>query len=311
MSMSLEIVIPAHNEEHRIAQTLDAYSSDLLRPDLTITVAMDDCTDNTGDVVDEYATADERIRAVEYPRLGKGGVLSEAFRSSEADMVAFVDADCATPPSEIEVLTQTLSSTGADIAIASRWHPTSVLPRRRPLGRRIASRGFATAVRSIFSLPYADTQCGAKVLTKQAADRVMPLMSSRDFVFDVDLLVVARALDLQVAEVPTVWIDRDGSRVRMLHDTVRMAASLGRLWLHHRIVPVRMPSRPAVGPATRPVPATAVVGSPILVSRIPARTGVGADRLEDEWEGELQDELEGELRDELDDVREGGLPRAS
>lgn len=287
--MSLEIVIPAHNEEHRIAQTLEAYSNELLQPDLMITVAMDDCTDNTGQIVDAYAADDQRIRAKEYPRLGKGGVLSEAFRSSEAEVVAFVDADCATPPSEIEVLTETLADTGADIAIASRWHPTSVLPKPRPLGRRIASRGFATAVRTMFSLPYADTQCGAKVLTKRAASRVMPLMSSRDFVFDVDLLVVARALDLQVAEVPTVWIDRDGSRVRVLHDTVRMAASLGRLWLHHQVVPVRMPARPAIAPGTGRTPAPAISAPTAPVSRIPTPAPV-AVRVE---------------------VEEGGLSRAS
>lgn len=264
--MSLEIVIPAHNEEHRIAQTLEAYSSELLQPDLTITVALDDCTDNTAEIVASYAACDHRIRAKEYPRLGKGGVLSEAFRSSETDVVAFVDADCATPPSEIEVLTQTLDETGADIAIASRWHPTSVLPKPRPLGRRIASRGFATAVRTMFALPYADTQCGAKVLTHRAASRVMPLMSSRDFVFDVDLLLVARGLGLHVAEVPTVWIDRDGSSIRIVHDTVHMAASLGLLWLHHHVVPVQLPSRPAVGSPARPAitPAITPAVNPVL-----------------------------------------------
>lgn len=300
--MSLEIVIPAHNEEHRIARTLDAYSNELLQPDLTITVAMDDCTDSTAKIVDAYAAGDHRIRAKDYPRLGKGGVLSEAFRSSETDVVAFVDADCATPPSEIEVLTETLSRTGADIAIASRWHPTSVLPRPRSLGRRIASRGFATAVRTIFSLPYADTQCGAKVLTRGAAGRLMPLMSSRDFVFDVDLLLVARALELQVAEVPTVWIDRDGSRVRMVHDSLRMAASLGRLWLHHQVVPVRMPARPAIGPAdTRPI--NPAIGSPDASRLGRARTPSG---------GRTIPRLPAALRSELlAEVEEGGLSRAS
>jgi glycosyltransferase involved in cell wall biosynthesis len=262
--MSLEIVIPAHNEAHRIAGTLAAYSSELLRPDLTITVAMDDCTDATAEVVAGYARTDSRIHAVEYPRLGKGGVLSEAFRASDADIVAFVDADCATPPAEIEVLTETLTSTGADIAIASRWHPTSVLPKPRPLRRRLASVGFATAVRALFSLPYADTQCGAKVMTRQAASRVLPLMSSRDFVFDVDLLLVARSLELQVAEVPTVWIDREGSRINFVADTTRMAASLGRLWLHHRVVPVKMPARTAGAPI--PITTSAATRTPQAVS---------------------------------------------
>jgi hypothetical protein len=162
--------------------------------------------------------------------------------------VAFVDADCATPPAELLVLARTVGETGADVAIASRWHPSSVLPRPRPLERRIASAGFAHAVRALFRLPYRDTQCGAKVLTRAAGERIIPL-SSRDFIFDVDLLVTARALGLRVAEVPTVWIDQDGSRVRPLHDTARMAASLGRLWLHHHIVPVQMPSRDAGGAA--------------------------------------------------------------
>ncbi|MFC7497526.1 MULTISPECIES: glycosyltransferase [unclassified Nocardioides] len=250
--MSLEIVIPAHNEQHRIGPTLRAYSAELLDPGLTITVALDDCTDDTARVVAEHARRDHRIRAVEYPRLGKGGVLTEAFRASEADLTAFVDADCSTPPSEIDLLADTIEDTGADIAIASRWHPSSVLPTPRSMPRRAASLGFATAVRRVFSLPFHDTQCGAKVMRRDAVQRVTPLLSSRDFVFDVDLLVTARALGMTVAEMPTVWIDRDGSRMEVVKDSVRMAASLARLWLHHRVVPVRMPAREWTASAGQP-----------------------------------------------------------
>lgn len=257
--MTFELIVPAHNEQHRIGRTLDAYRSELLSPDLTITVALDDCTDATGEVVAQHAEADPRVRAIAYPRLGKGGVLSESFRASTADLVAFADADCSTPPAEIELLAETIRATGADIAIASRWHPSSVLPKPRTRMRRLASAGFSRAVRAVFSLPFHDTQCGAKVMTRRAAQRVLPLLSSRDFVFDVDLLVTARALDLKVAEMPTVWIDRDGSRVEVLKDSLRMAASLGRLWLHHRVVPVRMPARaevpePALAPPGPPAP---------------------------------------------------------
>jgi len=255
--MSIEVVIPAHNEQHRLARTLRAYCDEIVADDVTITVALDDCTDGTAAIVADQAGRDRRVRAAEYPRLGKGGVLAEAMRASRADQIAFVDADCATPPAEVRLLADTLEATGADVAIASRWHPASVLPRRRTIGRRIASAGFSSVVRRAFGLPFHDTQCGAKVMTREAAQRVIPLLSSRDFVFDVDLLVTARALGLSVAEMPTVWIDQDGSRVEVIRDALRMAASLGRLWLHHRIVPVQMPVRPAVphqsaetGPAT-------------------------------------------------------------
>ena len=38
-------------------------------------------------------------------------------------------------------------------------------------------------------------------------------MSSRDFLFDVDLLVVADRLGFDIVEVPTVWIDQAGSKL--------------------------------------------------------------------------------------------------
>jgi hypothetical protein len=63
-------------------------------------------------------------------------------------------------------------------------------------------------------------------------------MSSRDLLFDVDLLVTARKLGFGVTEVPTVWIDQAGSRMRSGPDSFLMAASALRLWLHHQLLPV-------------------------------------------------------------------------
>ncbi|MDQ1627325.1 MAG: hypothetical protein QOI54_1069 [Actinomycetota bacterium] len=242
--MKLDIVIPAHNEQHRIDTTLADYRAACTSADTRFLVALDDCTDDTAAVVAWHADQDARVVARPYPRLGKGGVLLETFRWSRADLVAFVDADCATPPAELLRLIEVLDQLEADIVIASRWHPTSVLPVQRSIGRRLASAGFSLAVRRIFRLPFRDTQCGAKVVRRTTAERVVPLLSSRDFVFDVDLLLTARSLGFRIADVPTIWIDRAGSRVRPLADSGRMAASLARLWLHHRVVPVRMPASP-------------------------------------------------------------------
>jgi hypothetical protein len=100
------------------------------------------------------------------------------------------------------------------------------------------SAGFAFGVRRLFRLPIADTQCGAKALRRDVVERCIPFVSSRDFLFDVDLLLVARQLGFRVAEVPTVWVDQSGSRVRSGRESLRMAASALRLWLHHRLLPV-------------------------------------------------------------------------
>jgi glycosyltransferase involved in cell wall biosynthesis len=238
--MSLDIVIPAHNEEERIARTLRAYRRGFPQSDVRFLVALDGCVDHTSAIVRAQAVEDRRVVLHEFPKLGKGGVLMETFRRCDADLIAFVDADCATPPAELRRMT--VLAADADGVIASRRMTASFTPSSRRRSRSLTSTGFAWGVRRLFHLPYADTQCGAKVVHRRVADRVVPLMSSRDFLFDVDLLVVADRLGFDVVEVPTVWIDQDGSKLSAGRDASRMLKSALRLWIHHRTMPVGVPA---------------------------------------------------------------------
>jgi glycosyltransferase involved in cell wall biosynthesis len=234
--MRVDIVIPAFNEQERIGPTLDAYLARCAGPEMRFLVALDHCTDRTADVVAARAARDLRVVLVDYPKLGKGGVLMETFRRCDADLVGFVDADGATPPSEMLRLIDTVRD--FDGAIADRRHPASINPARRGLAREVTSAGFAFWVRRIFGLPYEDTQCGAKVFRRAAMERMLPLLTSRDFLFDVDVLLVARRLGYRIETVPTIWIDQEGSRLNAGGDAKRMAISTLRLWLHHRAIPV-------------------------------------------------------------------------
>lgn len=246
--MRLDLVIPAHNEADRIAPTITAYLRQL-GPDDRILVALDSCTDRTAEVVQDAAGGDRRVVVHRYPKLGKGGVIIETFRRCSADLVGFVDADGATPPFELMRLVELVDSGTVDGAIAGRRHTSAVLPRTRPPLRRITSAGFALGVRALFGLPYADTQCGAKVLRRSVVESCLPLLSSRDFLFDVDLLLTAGRLGARLAEVPTVWIDGEKSRVDVFRDSRQMALSSLRLWLHHHVLPVPPPEPAALEPA--------------------------------------------------------------
>jgi hypothetical protein len=76
------------------------------------------------------------------------------------------------------------------------------------------------------------------VVRRQVIDGVLPLLSSRDFLFDVDLLLTANRLGFHIVEVPTVWLDQEGSHIRTGAEARRMAMSSLRLWFHHRVMPV-------------------------------------------------------------------------
>jgi glycosyltransferase involved in cell wall biosynthesis len=230
----LDIVIPAHNEEHRIGRTLSAYRTVCGGRDVNFRVALDGCTDRTAEIVMKHRDEDSRVHLYEYPKMGKGGVIAETFRQSDADVLGFVDADCATPPAEMLRLADVAQRAGG--AIASRHHPASVLPRSRSRVRRATSAGFAFGVRQLLDLSYSDTQCGAKVLRRDAAERILPRVGSKDLLFDVELLLAARETGQAIVEVPTVWIDQDGSRVDPVADTRNMSVSLLRLWVGRRRV---------------------------------------------------------------------------
>ena len=230
--MRLDIVIPAHNEEHRIGRTLESYGARVADPEVRFVVALDACTDGTEQVVRSHMARDARIKLLRLAKLGKGGVIREAFARSEADLVGFVDADGATPPSELLRLAE--ATREADGAIASRRHPASVVPVGRSVPRRLTSAGFALGVRALLRLPYNDTQCGAKVMRRQSAQQLLPSMRRDDLSFDVDMLLAAREHGQRIVEVPTVWIDRAGSRVRPVHDARRMGGSLLKMWARRR-----------------------------------------------------------------------------
>src|ERR671914_626453 len=191
--------MPAHNEEERIDRTLRAYRDACPQTGVRFLVALDSCTDRTPEVVRAHAGADDGAPPPRAPvaRAGEGR--------------------------------------HTDGAIASRRHPASMLPARRPLAREITSAGFAGSVRVLMGLPYRDTQCGAKVLRRHVVRDVLPRLASRDLLFDVDLLAAARDGGWRVVEVPTVWIHQEGSRVSAVSDSRRMGASLLRLWLRRRM----------------------------------------------------------------------------
>ena len=233
--VQLDVVIPAYNEEDRLGNMLHSYRRGLPEADVRFFVALDNCTDGTADIVRAHQKQDDRIHLLEFPKLGKGGVLMEAFRHTSAPLVGFVDADCATPPPEMRRLAEVAED--YDGAIASRYHPASVLPIKRATSRNLLTQGGNIVIKSLFRMGYRDTQCGAKVIKGESMRRMLPLLSARDFLFDVDLLFSARKMNLNIKEVPTVWVDQAGSKVKK-GDALKTLASAVRLWLHHKVLPV-------------------------------------------------------------------------
>ena len=230
----LSIVIPACNEEKRIGTMLDAYLPRFRRQPRPVefVVVVNGSTDATAAVVEAYARKEPALRTVVEPRrVGKGGALMRGFREARGELVGFVDADGSTPPEAFEELVENLGDAGA--VIASRWRRGARVSPRQPLLRRMASRVFNMFTRVLFGLALTDTQCGAKLMRREAIMEVLPLLGITRWAFDVDLLYQLKRAGYGIREIPTTWRDTAGSKIKIARVSGEMVAALARLRLVH------------------------------------------------------------------------------
>lgn len=224
------VVVPAYNEQERIAQTLLEYAP--VFADSEIIVVLDGCTDRTADVVREISARHRCVRAIETPsRAGKGGAIAAGMAHATADVIAFTDADGATEPAEMRRLCEIARTRVA--VVGSRWLPGADVVVPQPLLRRAASRVFNRIVRTLFGLQVSDTQCGAKAFRAEALAPVLAEIETSDFAFDVDLLVALDRRGFEIAEVPVRWRHVGGSKVDLVGGAAKMLVAVLRLRLRH------------------------------------------------------------------------------
>jgi len=215
------LVIPAYNEEQRIIPLLDSISG--FDGELIIVC---DGVDTTAEIVGRIAAERPElvIRCLRFDhRLGKGGGVIAGLMAARYPLVGYFDADGSTGIDEMKRLFTKLTT--VDGAIGSRWIPGSTLRVRQGILRRVESRAFNLLIRLLFGLTFHDTQCGAKVFKKSAIDAVLPMMISRGFEFDVELLWRLKRAGYVVSEVPIEWQNKGDSRVQK-RDMLRMLSGL-------------------------------------------------------------------------------------
>lgn len=226
--MRLSLVIPAHDEARRIEPTLRAYAAEL-GEDAELIVVANHCSDATETIARRTAAELPRITVIAiHEDVGKGGAVRAGWRLAEGDYVGFADADLATPPADVRKVLA--AAERRDGAIGSRWLPQSRVI-GRTAGRNAAGRMFAALVRALFGLPFVDTQCGIKIVHRRFLAGYLERARVRDLAFDVELLLVLRALGARVEEVPTTWQAQPGSATlgtpyRFARQALRMVRSL-------------------------------------------------------------------------------------
>jgi len=244
---AVTLVVPCYNEAERLDD--QAFLSLVRGPDgLRLLFVNDGSKDATLPRLTALAGQQpDRIAVLDLERNGgKAEAVRAGLRRALADgapLLGYLDADLATPVSEVRRLVAVLRSNGAEVVLASR---VSLLGRdiQRKPARHYLGRVFASVASAVLHLTVYDTQCGAKLFRASPALEAAlaePFLSR--WVFDVELLgrlmtgtgTVAPLTESAVIEEPLLsWRDVPGSKLRPGHaaiaarDMARIALDLRR-----------------------------------------------------------------------------------
>lgn len=218
------VVIPCYNEAERLDES---QVRALLAFEGTRVLFVDDgSTDGTADRLAALCTSigyratfdvlPENRGKAEAVRRGMQLALARAEKLGDT-IVGYIDADFATPPSEVVRLRDELARSHAQVALGSRVARLGAAIARKPT-RHYLGRAFATTASFVLGLTVYDTQCGAKLFKDSAALRAaLEQPFSSRWSFDVELLgrLLAGGMGPRdMIEIPLAqWEDVGGSKL--------------------------------------------------------------------------------------------------
>jgi dolichol-phosphate mannosyltransferase len=201
----VSVVIPAYNEGDHILPVLDRIFEAVHLP-CEVLVVVDAPEDTTVPVVDEYSLKEPRLRCLvnTYGR-GPANAIRFGIEAAAAPVAVVTMADGCDDPRQIDDLAR-LVDRGVAVAVASRYMPG---------GQQVGGPGLKglmskTAGRSLRVLAHIGTRDATNSFKAYSTEFVRAVgIDSRDgFELGIELTAKARRMRLPVAEIPTIWLDR-------------------------------------------------------------------------------------------------------
>jgi len=231
--IGIDVVVPVLNEAHvleRSILTVHEFLSRQVPYRWRIVIAENGSTDGTTEVARRICANLDRVDLLVIGQRGRGRALRAAWGRGDADILCYTDVDLSTELNAFPRLFAALIEGGHDVAIGSRLAPGSQTT--RSLRREAISRCYNLLLRSVLGVRVSDAQTGFKAITREVADKVLPLVEDDGWFLDTELLVLSEKLGYRIADLPVVWVEDDDSRVKIIktaYDDLRGVLRLRRL----------------------------------------------------------------------------------
>ncbi|XP_007495430.1 dolichyl-phosphate beta-glucosyltransferase [Monodelphis domestica] len=237
----LSVVVPSYNEEKRLPLMMDEaleYLEMRQKQDPTFTyeviVVDDGSKDQTSQIALNYCQkyGNDKVRVITMVKnRGKGGAIKMGVFTSRGKKILMADADGATKFADIEKLEKGLRNLQPwpdqmAIACGSRAHLEKESIAQRSYFRTLLMHGFHFLVWFLCVKEIRDTQCGFKLLTREAALLTFSNLHIERWAFDVELLYIAQFFKIPIAEIAVNWTEIEGSKLVPFWSWLQMGKDL-------------------------------------------------------------------------------------
>jgi dolichyl-phosphate beta-glucosyltransferase len=229
----LSLIIPAYNEADRLPATLQRIQEHRLSWNFSseIIIVVEPSQDGTLVLAENAAkSVSHLVVMTHHERRGKGFAVRSGMLRARGDFIFFTDADLSTPLEDLDASLQRMrKDRSIDVIVGNRQHPETRILQRQNVSREWMGKIFNRIAQRMTGLNIRDTQCGFKGFRHRAAKEVFGRQRIDGFSFDVEVLLLAQAMNFLTVEVPVHWTNSPISRVRVLHDSVGMLFDLFRI----------------------------------------------------------------------------------
>lgn len=226
----ISLIFPAYNEAKRIANTVTEAQQYFQSRGLTYEIIVSaDGDDGTREIIAEMAKTDPTLKVTgSVERGGKGHGIRQAIPLTTGTIIGFADADNKTPISEFDKVQPLLEK--YDIVIGSRGMSDSQIENPQPLYRQLGSKGFGIFMRLITGLSdIVDTQCGFKFFQRSVAVDLFSRQQIDGYMYDVEILYLARKANYSIGQMPIRWRDDGDSRLQLVSGNIHNAMDVFRI----------------------------------------------------------------------------------
>ena len=215
----IAVIIPCYNEENRLNE---AHLIELLeQTPVDIYLANDGSKDNTLQKIQGFAARNaERCFVINFTQNeGKAATIFKSINQlsekGSYDYLGYFDADFSTPPKEISRMISELDTVKSTFIFGSRVLLLNANINRK-WHRHVIGRVIITVINSKFKIGVYDTQCGAKIFSKEIIKEAFDKRFYTSWLFDVEVFLRLKKKNLlnQGVEFPLKeWRDVDGSKL--------------------------------------------------------------------------------------------------